>query len=149
MLFLLFSFIMSKQWAVLMAGSKGYNNYRHQADVFHIYEILTRRGMPKENIITLAYNDIVNHKRNPYPGRVFATKDHHNVYPGRENIDYTGKDATAENFLRVLSGDTHNGRALQSTEEDDVFVYYDDHGAPGLLCVPSNNGPEICRLLEK
>ena len=63
--------------------------------------------------------------------------------PGRENIDYTGKDANAENFMRVLTGDTHNGRALESTEEDDVFVYYDDHGAPGLLCVPANNGPEI------
>ena len=126
-----------------MAGSKGYQNYRHQADVFNIYNILTRRGFPKENIITLAYNDIVNHRRNPYPGKVFSTKDHKDVYPGRENIDYTGKDANAENFIRVLLGDSHNGRALQTTEEDDIFVYYDDHGAPGLLCVPTFNGPEL------
>ena len=133
----------SKQWAVLMAGSKGYQNYRHQADVFNIYNILTRRGFPKENIITLAYNDVVNHKLNPYPGKVFATKDHKDVYPGRENIDYVGKDANAENFIRVLLGDSHNGRALETTEEDDIFIYYDDHGAPGVLCVPTYNGPEI------
>lgn len=143
-MFLVFSAIANcKQWAVLMAGSRGYNNYRHQADIFHIYDILKERGMPKENMILMAYNDIVRHPKNPYPGKVFATPDHKNIYPGRENIDYTGKDANAENFFRVLLGDTHNGRALQSTEEDDVFVYYDDHGAPGLLCVPHNNGPEI------
>ena len=143
MLCLLFSLSLSKNWAVLMAGSKGYNNYRHQADVFNIYSILRRRGFPKENIITLAYNDIVNHRKNPYKGQVFSTSEHKNVYPGRENIDYTGKSANAENFLRVLMGDSHNGRALESTADDDIFVYYDDHGAPGLLCVPSNNGPEI------
>ncbi|EAX86851.1 Clan CD, family C13, asparaginyl endopeptidase-like cysteine peptidase [Trichomonas vaginalis G3] len=143
-MFLVFSALsVSKQWAVLMAGSRGYNNYRHQADIFHIYDIIKTRGFPKENIITLAYNDVVRHKDNPYPGKIFATADHKNVYPGRENIDYTGQDANAENFFRVLLGDTHNGRALQSTAEDDVFVYYDDHGAPGLLCVPHNNGPEI------
>jgi legumain len=126
-----------------MAGSKGYQNYRHQADVFNIYSILRRRNFPKENIITLAYDDIVNSRRNPFPGRVFSDASHKNVYPGRENIDYVGKEASAANFIRVLTGDSRNGRALQSTEEDDVFIYYDDHGAPGLLCVPANNGPEI------
>jgi len=51
--------------------------------------------------------------------------------------------ATAENFIRVLLGDNRKGRALESTDEDDIFIYYNDHGAPGLLCVPSNNGPEL------
>ena len=133
----------SKQYAVLMAGSRGYNNYRHQADVFRIYKILTERGLDKSNIVLLAYDDIVDHRLNPYKGKVFSTSNHENVYPGSENIDYRGKSATAENFLRVLIGDSHNGRALQTTEEDDLFIYYDDHGAPGLLCVPANNGPEL------
>ena len=143
MLSTLLTFAYSKNWAVLMAGSKGFNNYRHQADVFNIYNILTRRGLDKENIITLAYDDVVNHRKNPTPGKISSEKSHKNVYPGRENIDYTGKDVTAENFYKVLLGDSHNGRALKSTEEDDVFIYYCDHGAPGLLCVPSGNGPEI------
>jgi len=143
LLFILTVFGSSRQWAVLMAGSRGYNNYRHQADVFRIYNILSERGFNKSNLILLAYNDVVSHRMNPYKGKVFSTSDHKNVYPGEHAIDYSGKEATAENFMRVLLGDTHNGRALETTEEDDIFIYYDDHGAPGLLCVPANNGPEI------
>jgi len=133
----------SSQWAVLMAGSRGYNNYRHQADVFNLYTILTSRGFDKKHIITIAYDDVATHKLNPFKGQIFSTKDHHNVYPGHGAIDYSGKDATAENFLRVLLGDNRKGRALESTEEDDIFIYYNDHGAPGLLCVPANNGPQL------
>lgn len=140
---LLIASAISANWAVLMAGSRGYNNYRHQADVFNIYNLLTKRGFDPEHIITLAYNDVVNHELNPFKGQVFSSADHKNVFPGNEKIDYQGKDATAENFIRVLTGNSKHGRSLQSTKEDNVFVYFNDHGAPGLLCVPSNNGPEL------
>lgn len=71
-----------KQWAVLVAGSNGYYNYRHQvftklhsfsvscmscsiqiflqADVCHAYQVLRKHGIPAENIITLMYDDIAN-----------------------------------------------------------------------------------------
>ena len=140
---LLISAGFSARWAVLLAGSRGYNNYRHQADVFHIYSILTSRGFDKKHIITIAFDDIVDHEMNPFKGKIFSTADHHNVYPGSDSIDYKGTNATAENFLRVLLGDTRYGRALETTKDDDIFIYYNDHGAPGLLCVPSNNGPEL------
>merc|ERR1711981_999927 len=58
------------------------------------------------------------------------------VYEGC-NISYRRWDVTAENFLKVLSGDTSApGPVLQSTAEDRVFVYYADHGGPGILGVP-------------
>ena len=134
---------LSANWAVLMAGSRGYNNYRHQADVFNIYDLLKSRGFDPSHIITLAYNDVVNHKMNPFKGQIFSSADHRNVYPGDDCVDYQGRQANAENFIRVLLGDNKKGRALESTKDDDVFVYFNDHGAPGLLCVPSNNGPEL------
>ena len=31
-------------WAVLVAGSSGYGNYRHQADVCHAYQIVKKAG---------------------------------------------------------------------------------------------------------
>ena len=31
-------------WAVLVAGSNTYGNYRHQADVFHSYQSLVGSG---------------------------------------------------------------------------------------------------------
>jgi glycosylphosphatidylinositol transamidase (GPIT) subunit GPI8 len=48
-------------WAVLVAGSKGWYNYRHQADVCHAYQILHKNGIPDTNIIVMMYDDIARH----------------------------------------------------------------------------------------
>lgn len=45
-------------WAVLVAGSNGYYNYRHQADVCHAYQVLHKHGIPDTNIIVFMYDDI-------------------------------------------------------------------------------------------
>ena len=58
-------------WAVIMAGSNTYSNYRHQSDSHHAVQIMLDNGIPRENIIHLAYNDIANNSRNPYPGQLF------------------------------------------------------------------------------
>lgn len=47
-------------WAVLVAGSNGWYNYRHQADVCHAYQILHKNGIPDSNIIVMMYDDIAN-----------------------------------------------------------------------------------------
>ena len=56
-----------KNWGVLVAGSKNYQNYRHQSDVFHAYHILKDHGIPEENIILFAYDGIANSRSNPIP----------------------------------------------------------------------------------
>ena len=58
-------------WAVLVAGSNTWYNYRHQADVFHAYKMLLAKGFDENNIIVIAYDDIANNTRNPFPGKVF------------------------------------------------------------------------------
>jgi legumain len=45
-------------WAVLVAGSNGWMNYRHQADVCHAYQILHKNGIPDSNIIVMMYDDL-------------------------------------------------------------------------------------------
>ena len=55
----LFSFaISSSKYAVLIAGSNGYENYRHQADICHAYNILSEGAKNDENIILMTYDDI-------------------------------------------------------------------------------------------
>jgi len=44
---------------------------------------------------------------------------------------------TPENFAAVLTG-TASGRKLESTADDNVFVFFVDHGAPGLIAFPSS-----------
>jgi legumain len=58
-------------WAVLVAGSNTYANYRHQSDVFHAYQILKKNGFTQDRIITFAYDDIAQNIKNPFKGKVF------------------------------------------------------------------------------
>ena len=128
----------SDHWAVLVAGSNTYSNYRHQADVAHAYVILRGQGIPAENIIYMAYDDVADNSRNPLKGQLFNKTDGPNVYDPSV-VDYKGADVTAEKFLAVLTGDaeTAGGKVLKSTAESQVFIYYTDHGAPNLVAFPT------------
>lgn len=134
-------------YAVLVAGSKDFYNYRHQANVFHAYHVLLNNGVSKENIIVMAYDDIAHHEMNPYPGKVFNKPDPngygHDYYKDVV-IDYNGDDVTPDNFLNILEGnaelmkDKGTGRVLNSKNTDNVFLYFADHGAVGLIAFPND-----------
>ena len=100
---LLLTFISCDNFAVLVAGSNTWTNYRHQSDVFHHYHILVDRGIKPENIIVFAYDDIANASRNPFPGKVFNSPKGKDVYEGVV-IDYFGKDVTPENLVAAITG---------------------------------------------
>jgi legumain len=56
--FVLFNCISADNFAVLVAGSNGWDNYRHQADVCHAYQILHKNGIPDSNIVVMMYDDL-------------------------------------------------------------------------------------------
>ena len=62
-------------WALLVAGSKGYGNYRHQADICHAYQVLRNRGMDANQIITMFYDDVAHSLFNPYKHQLFNEVD--------------------------------------------------------------------------
>ncbi|KAF4668437.1 hypothetical protein FOL46_002013, partial [Perkinsus olseni] len=126
---------------VLIAGSRGYDNYRHQAGLCHAYQILKRNGIPEDQIITLSYNDVVNSWRNPYRGKLFnkptGTAPGVDVYQGCK-VDYPGRQASKDNVKRVLTGDAgpFGRKVLNSTDNDYVFIYLVDHGGENHLELP-------------
>lgn len=129
-------------WAVIIAGSKGYGNYRHQADACHAYQVVKRNGVPESNIVLMMYDDVANAKENPFPGKLFnkptaAGEDGVDVYKGCK-ADYTGPKVTGDRFLAVLTGDAQKagGKVLKSTSSDKVFVNFVDHGGPGSIEMP-------------
>ena len=69
-------------WAVLVAASRGWDNYRHQADVCHAYQVLHGHGVPEDNIIVMMYDDIAYNQRNPYQGKIFNRPNGSDVYKG-------------------------------------------------------------------
>ncbi|KAB5543896.1 hypothetical protein DKX38_012008 [Salix brachista] len=125
-----------KQWAVLVAGSAGYENYRHQADVCHAYQILKKGGLKDENIVVFMYDDIAFHVDNPRPGTIINKPFGHDVYAGVPK-DYTGDNCTVDNLFAVLLGNKSaltggSGKVIDSGPNDNIFIYYADHGAPGM-----------------
>lgn len=113
-----------ENWAVLVAGSNTWYNYRHQADVFHAYQMLITKGFKKDNIITMAYDDIANMDRNPFKGKMFNKPSYNqpgvDVYAGVV-IDYKGDNVSPRVFLSVLEGNKTavqgkgSGKVLETT----------------------------------
>ena len=137
----------SDHWAVIMAGSNTYSNYRHQSDSHHAVKIMMENGIPRDQIIHLAYDDIAQSRYNPYPGELFnaptdAGTPGVNVYD-QSDIDYSGSDVNKTNFFNVLLGDDSNGPALKSDSNSRVFVYFVDHGGAGLICTPQSSSDWI------
>ena len=139
-------------WAVLVAGSAGWPNYRHQADVLHAYAVLVARGVPPSRIITLAADDLTEHPLNPLPGTVVNAPGGRDLRDG-VCLDYTGTDVTAAALLAVLTGDAAGVANLTSPAatrrvldaldplSDRVLFFFSDHGGDGVLGMPS--GPPL------
>jgi len=117
-------------------------NYRHQANACHAYQIAKRRGVVEDQIVMMSFNDVATCNENPFPGKLFNKPDPKgqgvDVKDGCK-IDYEGADVTRENFLGVLMGNG-SGRVLNTTVNDDVFVYFVSHGVPGVSQFPSMEG---------
>ncbi|XP_030873296.1 legumain-like [Leptonychotes weddellii] len=117
-----------RHWVVIVAGSNGWYNYRHQADACHAYQIVHRNGIPDEQIIVMMYDDI-------------ASSEDTLGFP---HMDFV-MDVTPQNFLAVLRGDEEavkgkgSGKVLKSGPRDHVFVYFTDHGAAGILVFPNDD----------
>lgn len=129
-----------------------------QADICHAFQILTKKGgFPADKIIVhiavclltckvMMFDDIAHSPSNPTPGVIINKPNGTNVYDGVTK-DYTGAQVTAANFLNVISGNkaamagVGSGRVVESGPEDNIFIYYSDHGATGLVAMPS--GPYL------
>ncbi|XP_057468481.1 vacuolar-processing enzyme-like [Actinidia eriantha] len=130
------------RWAVLISGSSGYWNYRHQSDVCHAYQLLKKGGLKDENIIVFMYDDIALNEENPRPGIIINSPHGSDVYNGVPK-DYTGDDVTVNNFFSVILGNKTaltggSGKVVDSGPNDHIFIYYSDHGGPGVLGMPTS-----------
>lgn len=133
-----------KVWVLLIAGSSGYYNYRHQADICHAYHIVRGHGIPQENIVTMMADDIAFNPENPNQGVIINAIGGPNVYEGVIK-DYTGLDVTPQNFLDILTGDAEemmgigSGKVIASEANDYVFVNFADHGESGGIAFPNDD----------
>lgn len=121
-------------WAVVIATSKDWKNYRHQADALAMYDLLRRNGVPDDRIVLFLIDDIPTAAENPLPGVVRHIPMGKNVRKDVE-VDYVGGSVTVENLRAVLLGERSEKTpvVLESDETSNVFLFIVDHGMPGAI----------------
>ena len=125
----------ASNWALLVAASTSWTNYRHQADVLAIYRQLRSSGYPDERIILIAEDDIAGHPSNPENGVIRVTPGGENVYSGAR-IDYRLSELSPSDLAAILAGEKSPRlpQVVEATECDNVFIFWSGHGVPGALC---------------
>jgi len=87
------------------------------------------------------YDDIANNPSNPRPGTIINNPLGSDVYAGVPK-DYTGGEVTVKNLYAVILGDKSglsggSGKVVESGPDDHIFIFYSDHGGPGVLGMPT------------
>ncbi|MGM9847564.1 MAG: C13 family peptidase [Muribaculaceae bacterium] len=121
--------------ALLVASSAGWENYRHQADVLAIYQLLKLYGYNDNSIILIAEDDIAYNPANTNPGVIQVTRGGDNVHKNAQ-IDYKMSDLRSEDILNILTGNktSRTPTVIESTENDNIFVFWSGHGTHGGIC---------------
>ncbi|XP_068207692.1 legumain-like [Palaemon carinicauda] len=128
-------------WAVLVAGTEEWDEYRHQADICHAYQILSANGVPDDHIVVMMFDNIADNIVNPFPGQIFNHPTGDDVYPGVPK-DYNGHDVTKENLFKVLRGDAKglegigSGKVINSGPNDRIFISMEGFGDNGIFFFP-------------
>jgi ABC-type branched-subunit amino acid transport system substrate-binding protein len=116
-------------WALLVAASVGWENYRHQADVLAQYQWLRSRGVAPDHIVVVMADDLADNPRNPERGTVRNAVGGPNLHPG-VRADYSPTELSAEALMSVLEGKTspETPKVIASGPDDDLYVYMAGHG---------------------
>ena len=115
--------------AVLICGSEGWYNYRHQADVLGMYHFLKGKGYDDDHIILIMADDIAYNEKNPLQGVVRREIGGDNLYKDLQ-IDYRLGDLTLEDLKQILTGNPSEAYpvTLRSSENDNILFFWSGHG---------------------
>ncbi|MHB8164085.1 MAG: C13 family peptidase [Methanoregula sp.] len=126
--------------AVIVGPSRGWANYRHQADALAVYSLLRQNGVSDDNIILMVYDDVPTVPENPIRGDIHNIPKGENIRSGAQ-ADYSGANVTAAAFGNVMTGTKTESTpvVLESNASTDVFVYIASHGSPGNIVFGTGN----------
>ena len=118
--------------AVLICGSEGWYNYRHQADILYVYNNLKRNGFTDDDIILIMRDDIASHNKNAYKGAIKVSPNGENLYRDIQ-LDYRADTIGVTDIKNILLGNKSSrlSTVLESTATDNVLIYWTGHGTNG------------------
>lgn len=120
-------------YALLVAASNTWDNYRHQADILNVYQILKYLGYDDDHIVLIMEDDLAENPQNPHMGEV-RRHDGQNLYVD-VNVDYKLKDLESGDIVKILMGQKSSRlkHVIEADSSTDVLVYWSGHGAPNFL----------------
>lgn len=144
---------LKNRWAVVIAGSDDWANYRHQADALAMYQLLKRHGYNDDHIILITEDNIAYNPKNIYPGVVKVRPDGENLYTDVK-VDYKLSELSLDDLQRVLTGQKSEklSNVVNSTGNDNVIMFWCGHGYPSRLAWGSTEyvyGNELRKIIEK
>lgn len=130
---------LDRRWALLVAGSTGWANYRFQADVFAMYDLLRRHGYDDDHIVLIAEDDVASHSNNPDPGTLRISDDGENLYRP-EAIDYRLTRIYPEDIGHILQGRRSERlpEVISADADDNIFIFWSGHGTMGAFDFGNN-----------
>ncbi len=116
-------------WALLVQGSSGWENYRHQSDVLNVYQMLKAQGWDDDHIILIISNDIAYNPKNIFPGEVATSTYGDNLYKDAA-VDYASDTLTVNDVKDIMLGkrSEHLPVVLDTDDQSNVLVFWSGHG---------------------
>ncbi len=130
-------------YAFLMATSKDYWNYRHQADVLNAYQLLKSKGVDDDHIILVIADDLAYNIYNKFPGVVRNEINGKNLYHDLK-IDYKLNDISSQAIFNIFTGTqtAETPVVFKSLPSDNILIFTSGHGSPEGMSI-DGNGQEI------
>ncbi len=121
--------VMTDQYAVLVQGSNGWSNYRHEADVLSVYHMLKAGGYDDDHIIMVLADEVATAPQNTDYGAVRTDPNGPNLREGAV-IDYHNADLTPQDIVNILQGTTTDRTpvVLPGNSGYNVFFFWSGHG---------------------
>lgn len=131
---------LGEQYAVLVQGSSGFQNYRHQADVLNMYQLLRRGGYDDDHIILIIDQAMANSADNTEKGIVRNAIGGPDLLGGTTEgvppatVDYDNAQLSAQDISDILTGirsdrlPTVLPTDAANTVPTNVLFYWSGHG---------------------
>ena len=126
---------LTAQYAVLVQGSNDLKNYRHQADVLSMYQLLRKNGFTDDQIILVIDGATAQDKGNPEKGIVRTSMTGQDLLGGTDGlpkavVDYDAATLTASDIADILLGRQSSRLpvVLPHKVGQNVFFYWSGHG---------------------
>ena len=120
---------LTAQYAVLVQGSNGWSNYRHQADVLNMYQLLRKNGYDDDHIILIIDKALASDSKNPEPGVIRAEDGGKDLMAG-SSMDYDNAAVTPADISNILLGvkTEKTPVVLPKDAGQNVLLFWSGHG---------------------